>query len=149
MTCKPDQIRIRVGVVVVQDGALLLVEHRKGDRRYWVYPGGGLDYGETIAACGERELREETGLDVEIGPLLFVSESIPPDGHRHVVNLFVAARVVGGTLALGQEENLCSVRFVPLEELATLEIYPPVLPEVLRAVRGDPDPPLLLGNRWG
>lgn len=140
-------VRVRVAVLVRQGDTMLMIRHTKGDRTYWVVPGGGLDYGETVEDCGRRELLEETNLDVEVGRLLFVSESIPPDRHRHVVNLYVEGRLRGGKLALGEEPNLSEVRFVPFEELPSLTIYPALTDEMLRAVRGEPVP-LLLGNRW-
>ncbi len=60
----------RVGVIVFSEDekSLLLVRHRKGNRQYWIIPGGRLEYGETFPECAVRELKEETGLDVLGGP---------------------------------------------------------------------------------
>jgi len=105
--------RIRVAPIVVRDHALLLVRHVKGDRTYWLLPGGGVDYGETLGEALLREIKEETNLDTELGELVMVNDSIPPDGHRHVVNLYFTARVTGGELRKGAESNLAELRFVP------------------------------------
>ena len=143
------KIRIRVAVAIVRDGKMLLVQHEKNGRRYWLVPGGGLEFGETIEECGKRELREEASLDVKIGDLLFTSESIPPDGHRHVLNLYYEGQVVGNgepKIAL-EDAVLCDVQWVDLSDLPHLTMYPSVTNELLEAIEGR----ILkrsLGNRW-
>lgn len=88
--------RLRVGVVIIKDDQILLVRHRKADRSYWLLPGGGLDWGETLVACGAREVREETGYQVAVDRPLFLSEAIDPRGDRHVVNIVMLGQLVGG-----------------------------------------------------
>ncbi|MFE7593501.1 NUDIX hydrolase [Kitasatospora sp. NPDC057512] len=52
-------------VVVVDDAGRVLLQ-RRTDNGMWALPGGRMDIGESIAGCGIRETREETGIDVEI-----------------------------------------------------------------------------------
>ncbi|MFP4173447.1 MAG: NUDIX domain-containing protein, partial [Candidatus Hydrogenedentota bacterium] len=59
--------RIRVAAIAVRDGAILLVRHEKHGERYWLLPGGGVDFGETLTEALAREVREETGLAIEVG----------------------------------------------------------------------------------
>lgn len=122
----PESIRIRAAVMVVQDGCVLLVRHQKNGRTYWLLPGGGMEFGEDAPQTARREVEEETGLQVEVGVLALVSETLAPDGSRHVVNLVFRARAVGGLLRVGQEERLAEARFVPWGELPTLEMHPPL-----------------------
>ncbi|MFJ9458089.1 NUDIX domain-containing protein [Kitasatospora sp. NPDC101447] len=52
-------------VVVVDDAGRVLLQ-RRTDNGMWALPGGTMDIGESIAGCGIRETREETGIDIEI-----------------------------------------------------------------------------------
>jgi ADP-ribose pyrophosphatase YjhB (NUDIX family) len=49
-------MKVRVGAVIVKDGALLLMEHKRRGRTYWTIPGGRLKEDETIEDCLKREL---------------------------------------------------------------------------------------------
>ncbi|MBX9694241.1 MAG: NUDIX hydrolase [Cyanobacteria bacterium] len=140
----------RVSVVVVnKENKILLVRHKKGNQRYWVLPGGRLEYGETFEECAIRELKEETGLDVEVERFLFLSEALAPDRSRHIVNIFIKAKVVGGTMKLGDEPVLAGVDFLPLEDLAKLTLFPPVSDEILEALSAGSSKGIrYLGNLW-
>lgn len=81
--------RVGVGVIVVHEGKVLLGK-RKGSHGAggWSFPGGHLEFGETIQACATRELEEETGLSalsVEAGP--WTNDIIESD--KHYVTIFV------------------------------------------------------------
>ncbi|MEM2976874.1 MAG: NUDIX hydrolase [Thermoplasmata archaeon] len=71
---RPEGIRVGVGAVVLDDaGRVLLVKHHPSDdprkrfwRGRWICPGGMLEFGETLEEGARREVREETGLDIDI-----------------------------------------------------------------------------------
>ena len=140
----------RISVIVINaEKQILLVRHRKGQRQYWVLPGGRLEYGEAFNECGIREIKEETGLDVEIEKVVFISEAIAPDRSRHIVNVFLCARLTGGTMRLGNEPVLTGVEFRPLDDLKTLSIYPPVAAQVLEGADSHFEGGIkYLGNLW-
>lgn len=50
--------RVRVAAIIEQDGSVLMVRHEKGADTYWLLPGGGVDFGESLVTALERELRE-------------------------------------------------------------------------------------------
>lgn len=106
-------------IVFDRAGRVLLIERGKApDAGRWSVPGGRLEPAETIAQGVAREVREETGLVVEVGALACVIERIGDD--HHFVILDYVARVIGGALAAGSDAR--TARFVDEAELATLPL---------------------------
>jgi 8-oxo-dGTP diphosphatase len=73
----PERPVVGVGGVVIEDGRTLLI--RRGNeplKGQWSIPGGTLELGETLVEGVARELLEETGLEVRVGPLIEVFERI-------------------------------------------------------------------------
>jgi 8-oxo-dGTP diphosphatase len=117
--------------VVVRRGNQLLLGLRRsashGDG-VWQFPGGHLEWGETVADCARREAREETGLDVTIdgeGPW---TNDIFHDSGRHYVTLFMLATSdAGEPVALEPDkcdrwawfawDALPAPLFLPIEQL--------------------------------
>lgn len=118
--------RIRVGLVVPREGNILLVCHRKEAKRYWLLPGGGLQWGEELACCGAREVKEETGLDVSVGRLLFILETIDPAGSRHILHFIFEGTYQGGKLRCPTEEIIETVEWSPIASLDNVKLYPPI-----------------------
>jgi ADP-ribose pyrophosphatase YjhB (NUDIX family) len=81
---------VGVGAVIVRDGRALVVkrghEPRKGE---WSLPGGLVELGESLVDALRRELREETGLEVEIGPVIETFDRIHRDDRGRVRYHFV------------------------------------------------------------
>jgi len=62
---------IRAVAIVIKDGKILLMFRKKGDRKYYVLPGGGVEGGESIKTAVLRELYEETTIKAKIDKLLY------------------------------------------------------------------------------
>src|SRR5687768_14905019 len=73
------------GAIIVDHHILLIkhTEHATG-RSYWLLPGGGSEVGETVESCVQREVREETGLDVRIQALLLDEPAPEGDVYRRM-----------------------------------------------------------------
>ena len=114
-----------VGVVVLQDESILLVERGRGALAgKWAVPGGKVGYGETMCEAAVREVLEETGLVVEVGDVVWTGETIgpgtPPAWHFVLVDFM--ARVVGGDLQAS--DDAADARFVQLSEVRELPLTP-------------------------
>jgi 8-oxo-dGTP pyrophosphatase MutT (NUDIX family) len=59
-------MRIRAGIVLIQNGKVALIERHRAGLDYFVFPGGGVDEGESVEQAAVREAREELGIEVAI-----------------------------------------------------------------------------------
>lgn len=116
-------MHVRVTGVVIEDGRILLLNQDTDTGRSWSLPGGKVEEGETLSSALVREMREETGLNVEPGRLLYVCDHLPGNG-THVVHLtFEASRVggiVGEVTAGADTRPIRSVELVKLTDLPSL-----------------------------
>lgn len=118
--------RLRVAAALTREGKLLLVRHRKGGETYYLLPGGGVKWGESMEEALGREVYEETGLEVQAGRLLCVSETMYPDGSRHIVNLVFRGVEKGGVIRPSSDPRVDACLFVDLGDLPGLRLYPPM-----------------------
>ena len=115
-----------VGVVIVDDqDRLLVIQRGEGvGKGQWAVPGGKVRWGETWREAAKREALEETGLTVEVGPVIWTGEAIgpgrPPAWHFSLVDF--RAEVVGGDLRAG--DDAVDVRWVPLREVRDYPLVP-------------------------
>ncbi|MET9416102.1 NUDIX domain-containing protein [Streptomyces klenkii] len=113
--------------VVVDDAGRVLIIH-KTDNDLWALPGGGHDIGESIADTAIREVREETGIDIEIERITGIYTNphhvmAYDDGEvRQQFTICFRARPTGGALRGSQESK--EVRWVPPADLPSLDIHP-------------------------
>jgi 8-oxo-dGTP pyrophosphatase MutT (NUDIX family) len=111
-----------------------MVKHHQDGKDIWLVPGGSIEEGENALEAARREVLEETGLDVEIGKMLWHVEEVSPRRGQRFVNFFLG-EVTGGTLVVGQDPErgvdhqvVEEVRFVSREEMQGLEVlYPEYL----------------------
>ncbi|MDP2952307.1 MAG: NUDIX hydrolase [Chloroflexota bacterium] len=116
---------VAVGAAVVREGKVLLVERRNPPAAgRWSLPGGVVRLGETLAGATRREMREECGLEVEIGGLLEVVERMVPDEagrirYHYIIVDFWAHAPQGEARA---SSDARAVRWVGEEELGELAL---------------------------
>ncbi|TMD23131.1 MAG: NUDIX hydrolase [Chloroflexi bacterium] len=130
----PVTPQLRVAAIVVQQGRILLVEHRKRAQRYWVLPGGRLQGNETLDAALRRELSEELGLDARVGRLVILCETLAPD--RHIVNLIYQAEIGEKTEPRLDRSDpvLAGWQWVSVDQLPRLDFRPPIADAVREVI---------------
>ncbi len=92
-------MRTRSGVVLIEDGKVALIERYRDGAHYYVFPGGGVDEGETPEEAAIREMDEETGLRVAV-----IQKLAEIHFGSSVQHYFLAERI-GGVFGAGQGEE--------------------------------------------
>lgn len=104
----PDRPFVGIGGVIVHEGRVVLVKRRfEPLAGQWSIPGGAVEVGETLEACVAREMAEETGYVVEVGPVVEVLDRITHDDEGKVLYHFVLIDYlcwpIGGELRAGSD----------------------------------------------
>jgi 8-oxo-dGTP diphosphatase len=130
----PAQPIIGVGVVVWHGDRLLLVQRARPPRRgQWSLPGGGQQLGETLTEAARREVREEAGLEVELGEVIATLDLIERDAdgrvRYHYVLIDFVAEAASPDLRPG--DDAADARWVTIEEAERLGLWS----ETLRVIK--------------
>jgi 8-oxo-dGTP diphosphatase len=114
--------------VIVDEGKVLLSKQWDG----YDFPGGGVKIGERVLDALVREVKEETGLDVEAGVVLHCQDSfftLPySDKHVHSIHVFYQCRIIGGEISTEfldehEKEYASAPEWVNLIELHSVKMY--------------------------
>jgi mutator protein MutT len=145
----PDRPYVGIGGVIVHDGRVVLVKRRfEPLAGQWSIPGGAVEAGETLEACVVREMNEETGFVVEVGPVVEVLDRITRDDEGRVLYHFVLidylCRPVGGELRAGSD--VAEAVLAEPSELAQYELTEKALTVIERALEMARDMPPPVGQ---
>ena len=128
----------RARIVLIEHGRVALIRRVRDGHTYYLFPGGGVEAGETPEEAARREAVEELGVEVELGPL------VHQESFGGTIFLYYDAWIVGGSFGTGSwpDHALLTARererngthepvWVPLEELPTLDVRPRALGALL------------------
>lgn len=126
--------RLAARALLVHYGRLLLVNAYPGGRSdLWCAPGGGVEPGTSLPDNLRRELHEETGLSISVGPLVLVNEFHDPKSGFHQVDLYFRATIAAGQIDpswLDPAGVVTDRRFFTRDEMAGIRFKPDSLPDV-------------------
>jgi 8-oxo-dGTP diphosphatase len=110
---------LAVGALIIRDHQVLLIQRAHPPMQgEWSLPGGHIEFGETIIAALKREVREETGLEVEPRELACVLDRIGTDHHYVLIDYL--CDITGGDLRTGSDA--LAVRWASRDDLAMLGV---------------------------
>lgn len=127
-----QHLRLRACGVLVEDRQVLLVRIHSPvtQKKVWMPPGGGVEFGESLSQCLKREFAEETGLSVSVHQLVHLHELIQDPFHAvecyfEVSRIDHTAPATGSDPELETEEQLIEeVAWMPVDELDSISFAP-------------------------
>lgn len=126
----PKHPRLAVGAVVFNSARILLVKRGHSPAKgQWAIPGGNVKLGESLQTAAQREILEETGIEIKAGDPVYTFDAIVKDTQGtiqfHYVIVDLAAEYIKGDPRPG--DDAADVRWVAADELDSMNVSPPTL----------------------
>lgn len=116
-----DYIGVGVGAILVDPQDRLFLAKRgekaKNERGCWEFPGGSVEYGETLAEALRREMREEFGVEILVGDLLDVVDHILPEEGQHWISPTYLCTIQSGLPRIIEPEKCSAIGWFALADL--------------------------------
>lgn len=124
--------------VILRGNEVLLIRRAHPPRQdIWTFPGGAVEVGETAREACAREVLEETGLSVSVGPVVEAVDVMQPDGERwryHYTILDFLAEVAAGSEPARAASDAREVRWARVDALEAYDLTPVALRVLERAL---------------
>src|SRR5512135_2529673 len=116
-----DYIGVGVGAIILRsDGMIFLAKRGRETRNEsgkWEFPGGGVEFGETLEHALTREVREEYGIEIAVQCLLDVVDHLIPEERQHWVSPTFLCRITGGTPRIREPHKCDEIGWFAIEEI--------------------------------
>jgi 8-oxo-dGTP diphosphatase len=110
-----DYIGVGVGAIIVNDAGHIFLSRRgpkaKNERGLWEFPGGSVEFGETLAQALRREMLEEYGIEISVGELVDVVDHILTHEHQHWISPTYICRIESGAPSIKEPEKCTDIRW--------------------------------------
>lgn len=107
--------RVDVAYVLLideQEENVLLVKNKGPGASYYTLPGGAVEQGETLEEAAIREVKEETGLDVQLGGIFSVGEAFFEERGHHAIFFTFTGKIIGGEINISMPEEIEEVTWM-------------------------------------
>jgi ADP-ribose pyrophosphatase YjhB (NUDIX family) len=128
-------MRVRVAGLFCKDSSVLLVEHYKDGRSYWLLPGGGIRIGENTTEALLREVKEELNIDAVASELLFVVETMSNDDTHIIQPTFIIQIDNFDNIKVGRDRRVISYKLFDVDDIGKITIYPDIAQEIVDYVK--------------
>jgi len=116
-----DYIGVGVGAIIFDErGRIFLAKRGEGaqnERKRWEFPGGSVEFGETLAHALVREIAEEYGFEIKVEKLLDVVDHIIPHERQHWVSPVFICRMKGGTPRIREPHKCDEIGWFELNQI--------------------------------
>lgn len=123
--------RIAASAIILHEDKILLVRYKQGESSFLVGPGGGVHVNEDLNQALVREVKEETGLIVQPGKMLFVEDLLTE--HYRMIKFWFFCAIIEGQLKQTQEakeEGIIEVSWFSKDDLQNEIVYPSIIMDV-------------------
>lgn len=117
--CKKPLLTVDA-VIMCQNGIILIKRSKDPFKDSWALPGGYVEFGEKVENAALREVKEETGLEVELNGILGVYSDPDRDPRGHTVTVCYMAEITGGKLKADTDAS--DVKCIPRDEILSKEL---------------------------
>lgn len=139
-----NRYNLRVyGIIMNSNGDVLVSDERRNGVSFTKFPGGGLEFGEGLADCLKREIKEELGVEAEIGELFYVNNFFQASAFREtdqLISFYYGAFVAADKVPVSDHEVPLSeegekFRWVPIADLNTEMMTFPIDKKVVELLK--------------
>ena len=116
-----DYIGVGVGAILVNEEGRIFLARRgpkaKNEQGLWEFPGGSVEFGETLAEALQREMYEEYGIKVSVGELVDVVDHILPQEHQHWVSPTFICQIISDEAYIREPEKCTEIGWFGVDQI--------------------------------
>jgi 8-oxo-dGTP diphosphatase len=116
-----DYIGVGVGAIILNAQGRLFLARRgpkaKNEQGSWEFPGGSVEFGETLAEALQREMYEEYGIEVSVGQLVDVVDHILHQEHQHWVSPTFICQIISGEPYIREPEKCTEIGWFGVDQM--------------------------------
>jgi 8-oxo-dGTP diphosphatase len=116
-----DYIGVGVGAIIINKEGRIFLARRgpkaKNEQGLWEFPGGSVEFGETLAEALQREMYEEYGIEISVGELIDVADHILQQEHQHWVSPTFICQIISGEPYIREPEKCTEIGWFGMDQM--------------------------------